>query len=322
MAIAYIRYQKYQKCYLGQPVAPPEYKKGEQVSSDVFFNLDECENIYLWKPTDQIICAEDNPFSGESLYKPLYASNTSPVSVADAVAGDKVFYRPTQNDIVISKDDIDGASLIGYVVVPASHHRYGVSGCCGIMMPLDKVPQRQLRYDSSYYENRYDFQIRDEHNVFYNEAGFNGALTYPNPYDLTQGDPVYADFWNGFYPNPEKDTEAMWQNMRFEDSELADVLYNLTTDGTSKGSWYLPSVYEILYIYAKQKTFGITTDWDYLTSTITTDTTDGLNYKYVLVNTLVNGELNLSDKYLSPEPGDRIPANSGFVIPFAKLYQI
>lgn len=310
----YIRYQKYQKCYLGQPVDPPEYKKGDLISDQIFTNLDDCENMYLWKPTDQIICAEDNPFSGEGLYKPLYASNTSPVSVADAVAGDKVFYRPTQNDIVISKDDIDGASLIGYVVVPASHRRYGVSGCCGIMMPLDKVPQRIYTYVGSYNGNRYDFPIRDEYNIFYNEAGHGLALAYPNPYDLTQGDPFYTDFWDGFYPNPEKDTEIMWQLMN---SELADVLYNLTTDGTSKGSWYLPSVYEILYIYAKQKTFGITTDWDYLTSTVTTD---GL--KYVLVNTLVNGELNLSDKYLSPEPGDRIPANSGFVIPFAKLYQI
>lgn len=320
MATGYIRYQKLQKCYLGQPIDPPEYKKGDLISDQIFTNLDVCENIYLWKPTDQIICTEDNSSSGIGLYKPLYASKTSPVSVADAVAGDKVFYRPTQNDIVISKDDIDGASLIGYVVVPASHRRYGVSGCCGIMMPLDKVPKKRYSYDSSFYWNRYDFQISDNHNVFYNEAGYNdnGRLIYPNPYDLTEGDPFYTDFWNGFYPNPERDTEYMWQNMRFEDSELADVLYNLTTDGTSKRSWYLPSVYEILYIYAKQETFGITTDRDYLTSTITTHDLKS----YILVNTLVNGELNLSDKYLSPEPGDRIPANNGFIIPFAKLYQI
>lgn len=320
MATGYIRYQKYQKCYLGQPVDPPEYKKGNLVSPDVFPVLDVCENIYLWKPTDQIICAEDNSSSGIGLYKPLYASNASPVSVADAVAGDKVFYRPTQDDIVISKDDIDGASLIGYVVVPASHRRYGVSGCCGIMMPLDKAPKKNYSYDSSFYWNRYDFPIMNNNNVFYNEAGYNDnvRLIYPNPYDLTEGDPFYTDFWNRFYPNPERDTEYMWQNMRFEDSELADVLYNLTTDGTSKGSWYLPSVYEILYIYAKQETFGITTDRDYLTSTITTHDLK----TYILVNTLVNGELNLSDKYLSPEPGDRIPANGGFIIPFAKLYQI
>ena len=56
----YIRYQKLQKYYLGQPVDPPEYKKGEQSSSDVFFDLDECENIYKWVKLDRVICFDEN----------------------------------------------------------------------------------------------------------------------------------------------------------------------------------------------------------------------------------------------------------------------
>ena len=41
----YLRYEKYQKCYLGQPVDPPEYKKGEMLVIKDFNSLEECENI-------------------------------------------------------------------------------------------------------------------------------------------------------------------------------------------------------------------------------------------------------------------------------------
>lgn len=41
----YNRYQKYQKYYLGQPVDPPEYQKGELIETGEWETLEQCENI-------------------------------------------------------------------------------------------------------------------------------------------------------------------------------------------------------------------------------------------------------------------------------------
>lgn len=41
----YKRYQKYQKYYLGQPVDPPEYKKGELIETGEWETIEQCENI-------------------------------------------------------------------------------------------------------------------------------------------------------------------------------------------------------------------------------------------------------------------------------------
>lgn len=41
----YKRYQKYQKYYLGVPVDPAEYKKGELIETGEWETLEQCENI-------------------------------------------------------------------------------------------------------------------------------------------------------------------------------------------------------------------------------------------------------------------------------------
>ena len=70
----YIRYQKYQKYYLGQPVDPPEYQKGELVSSDVFLDLDECENIYKWNIVpNEYICTLSTDGKTYDRYEKLQA---------------------------------------------------------------------------------------------------------------------------------------------------------------------------------------------------------------------------------------------------------
>lgn len=70
----YIRYQKLQKYYLGQPVDPPQYQKGELVSSDVFLDLDECENIYKWiLVPNEYICTLSSDGTTYDRYEKLQA---------------------------------------------------------------------------------------------------------------------------------------------------------------------------------------------------------------------------------------------------------
>ena len=41
----YNRYQKLQKYYLGVPVDPPEYQKGESIETGEWETIEQCENI-------------------------------------------------------------------------------------------------------------------------------------------------------------------------------------------------------------------------------------------------------------------------------------
>lgn len=108
MATVYIRFQKKQKYYLGQPVDPPEYQKGELVSSDLFLDLDECENEYKWVSIGEVGCFDENDDNitvlPKKIYKPLYLSKSSPVSVMDTEAGDRV-YATNSDEIIIVKSN-------------------------------------------------------------------------------------------------------------------------------------------------------------------------------------------------------------------------
>lgn len=57
--MAYNRYVKLQKYYLGQPVEPAIYKKGGYVTTDDYDTLDDCMYEYIWIPTDKTICVNN-----------------------------------------------------------------------------------------------------------------------------------------------------------------------------------------------------------------------------------------------------------------------
>lgn len=57
--MAYNRYVKLQKYYLGQPVEPAIYKKGDYVTTDDYDTLDKCLNEYIWIPSDKTICVNN-----------------------------------------------------------------------------------------------------------------------------------------------------------------------------------------------------------------------------------------------------------------------
>lgn len=68
MAKLYLRYEKLQKYYLGVPIDPPEYKKGDLISNDIYTNLDSCENnyIYRWFPIEgEYICDNGEKYAKE-----------------------------------------------------------------------------------------------------------------------------------------------------------------------------------------------------------------------------------------------------------------
>lgn len=74
MATVYIRFQKKQKYYLGQPIDPPEYEKGEQIGDDFYTSIEECENEYLWIPIpNEYICVLNDETDKYSRYEKLQA---------------------------------------------------------------------------------------------------------------------------------------------------------------------------------------------------------------------------------------------------------
>lgn len=348
MATGYIRYQKLQKCYLGQPIDPPEYKKGDLISSDVFLDLDECENIYKWVKLDRVMCFDENDtditVKPLKKYTPLYAASDSPVSVMDAVAGDKVYYNPTTEKIVIvSKDETyENGTIIGKVAVPASHYRYGSNNCCSIVGTNERgylaFSDVIANYGSEGIINRtFDFP-EYLHNWYYYEGidcgkweddPFNeDKLVYPDPYGNSCDRVAFESFWDGFYPDPENDSVFMWNNITYDDNweslaticdsdgvgcyGCAEYCYKFKTEGTTNGNWYFPSAYEILYLYAKMNTYGngLSLGTPYYSST-KRDMSHSVRFNYT---GLSSGRGSLDSISDTTSDGAR-------VIPFAKLYQ-
>lgn len=70
----YIRYQKYQKYYLGQPVDPPEYQKGIQVEIGDFDTIELCQNEYNWVLVpNEYICTLSSDGTTYDRYEKLQA---------------------------------------------------------------------------------------------------------------------------------------------------------------------------------------------------------------------------------------------------------
>lgn len=87
----YIRYQKYQKYYLGQPVDPPEYQKGIQVEIGDFETIEMCQNEYKWVLVpNEYICTLSSDGKTYERYEKLQAydkKNDSPVDPPIYIAG-------------------------------------------------------------------------------------------------------------------------------------------------------------------------------------------------------------------------------------------
>ena len=102
----YIRYQKLQKYYLGKPVEPASYKKGELIKVGQWENLKDCENPIVISNLDCDVAVYDN------------VNN-----VINIVKGSDY------NNQLYSEDRY---KIIGIVVVPFEHDVYG-DGSAGIM---------------------------------------------------------------------------------------------------------------------------------------------------------------------------------------------
>ena len=87
----YIRYQKYQKYYLGQPVDPPEYQKGIQVEIGDFETIEMCQNEYKWVLVpNEYICTLSSDGKTYERYEKLQAydkKNDTPVDPPIYIAG-------------------------------------------------------------------------------------------------------------------------------------------------------------------------------------------------------------------------------------------
>lgn len=115
----YIRYQKLQKYYLGVPVDPPEFQKGNLVSSDVFINLDECENVYKWVvvPNEYFCIREEN--NTYTRYKKLQAydkGTNQPVDPPLFIAGELITDgcteeecngKPRYQEVLVTSGSVD-----------------------------------------------------------------------------------------------------------------------------------------------------------------------------------------------------------------------
>lgn len=91
MAI-YNRYEKLQKYYLGQPVVPAIYKKGDFVSSYETNDIGDCEVALVWMETDGYICEVQTDGETYSKYKKLlgYHSDGTPTNPEIYKKGDLI----------------------------------------------------------------------------------------------------------------------------------------------------------------------------------------------------------------------------------------
>ena len=88
--MAYNRYVKLQKYYLGQPVEPAIYKKGDYVTTDDYDTLDDCMNEYIWIPTDKTICVNNGGVITKYTALQAYINPDTPVEPAIYKPGDVI----------------------------------------------------------------------------------------------------------------------------------------------------------------------------------------------------------------------------------------
>lgn len=107
MAI-YYQYYKLQKYQYGIPVDPPEYKRGELVTTGEWDSIEDCEkniNGYIWKLVDnQYICHEVNVNCDN-----LYTNNIEDILIYDdgtLYKKSNVYSRNDNGDILIDSDFI------------------------------------------------------------------------------------------------------------------------------------------------------------------------------------------------------------------------
>lgn len=73
----YSRFQKLQKYYLGEPVSPPEYKRGSFITTDEWESIEDCESDkpeYIWNiVSNEYICVETDRTGIFEKYEKLQA---------------------------------------------------------------------------------------------------------------------------------------------------------------------------------------------------------------------------------------------------------
>lgn len=139
----YNRYQKLQKYYLGVPVDPPEYQKGELVTTDEFLNLDVCENVYNWVVVpNEYMCFLDTDTNTYERFEKLQAydkETNQPVEPPLFIAGELLTDgcteeecngEPRYQEVFVTSGSVDGLTY--------DHFERQISHDCGHTWEKDK----------------------------------------------------------------------------------------------------------------------------------------------------------------------------------------
>lgn len=89
----YNRYKRLQKYYLGVPVDPPEFQKGDLVTTAEFIDIERCENLYNWIVVEnEYFCIREND-NTYTRYQKLQAHDkitNEPIDPPIYIYGDKI----------------------------------------------------------------------------------------------------------------------------------------------------------------------------------------------------------------------------------------
>lgn len=199
----YSRYVKLQKYYLGQPVEPAIYKKGDYITTDDFDTLDDCLYDYIWIPTDKTICVNSGGVITKYVSLQAYINPDTPVEPAIYKPGDVIATNCTQEDCPGPRErtilDLDEGTLTtsksddcGNTWVVVSTKVYEMhTDCSGCqIMKYEKDPVSGSSYSAfNTYPGRSQLFLSDDGNHIY----FGGvkrhrirSSTYETWYELVE----------------------------------------------------------------------------------------------------------------------------------------
>lgn len=173
------RYKRLQKYYLGVPVDPPEFQKGDLVTIAEFFDIERCENLYNWIVVENeyfCIREEDNTYTR---YQKLQAHDkitNVPVEPPLFIAGEVITDgcteeecngKPRYQEVFVISSSVDGITY--------DQFERQISHDCGHTWEKDKDVYYYTGLDIIIDEN---FDGASKGVITKSEIDFEGAISF------------------------------------------------------------------------------------------------------------------------------------------------